>query len=187
MQPVGLPFCFNYFAFEGPLPFCLAAWVQHRNCFNHFNCFGFDCFRWAAFLSPFLFLDWAAPEGRECVCLLVGPLAAARPHCSVGAPRFGFTSRGLCIFMFVGAFGRNGRVVHCGLQRMVSVLCIIFFLLYCFAYAQESLRVGREKIVFFEGQRKMPAASPPFHRHSHAMEKTGVRSRLLLCWVRGAW
>ncbi|RNE95409.1 hypothetical protein TraAM80_10230 [Trypanosoma rangeli] len=70
---------------------------------------------------------------------------------------------------------------------MVSVLWIVFFLLYCFAYAQESPKVGWEKIIFFEGHRKMPAAPSPFHRHSHAMEKTGVRSRLLLHWVRGAW
>ncbi|ESS55769.1 trans-sialidase [Trypanosoma cruzi Dm28c] len=35
------------FARHAPLPSCLAAWAEHRNCF----CFVFICIEWATLLS----------------------------------------------------------------------------------------------------------------------------------------
>ncbi|ESS60254.1 hypothetical protein TCDM_12184 [Trypanosoma cruzi Dm28c] len=35
------------FAAHAPLPSCLAAWAEHRNCF----CFCFYCIEWATLLS----------------------------------------------------------------------------------------------------------------------------------------
>ncbi|RNE95982.1 retrotransposon hot spot (RHS) protein [Trypanosoma conorhini] len=83
MQVRGL---FFVFAPEEPLPPCLAAWVQHRNCFYHFYClFVSITFSGRPLLLPISsFLDWAVREQRKCVCV-----CAVRPICCCASPLLG--------------------------------------------------------------------------------------------------